>query len=279
MKIYFTKMILYAIMMIMDLSKLIAVGLNEQQAEAYALLLEKGSVSPAESAVKLNFSRTNAYKVFDKLVDFQLAIKKEDKKKIVYLPANPLSISNLVAEQRNLATAREEAASTLMTDLLAKYHSHTKQPYAKVVTGRTQVADAYRSQIRQKETIYFIRSRTDIPIMGFDTMHEIRTSPARYGARRFGINPDISTGTTTNPSASERSNFKRTWVKQEDYTAPVEWSVSGSTLLVIIFEDEPHAITIESPVIAEAFRQLWHIMDTCLRAMPYYKELPRTKHS
>lgn len=262
-------------MLTMDLSKLIAVGLNEQQAQAYALLLEKGSVSPAQAASKLNFSRTNAYKVFDRLVEFQLAIKKEGKKKIVYLPANPLSISNLVAEQRNLATEREEAANTLIAELLAKYHAHTKQPYAKVVTGRSQVADAYRSQIRQKETIYFIRSRADIPIMGFDTMHEIRTIPARFGTKRFGINPDIATGTTQNPLASERSNFKRTWVKQEDYTAPIEWSVSGSTLLIIVFEDEPHAITIENPVIAEAFRQLWHIMDTCLRAMPYYKQLPR----
>lgn len=260
----------------MDLSKLIAVGLNAQQAQAYALLLEKGSISPVEAATKLGFSRTNAYKVFDKLVDFQIAVKKEDKRKIIYSPANPLSISNLVAEQRNLATAREEAANTLMGELLTKYHSHTKQPYAEVVTGRAAVADAYRSQIRQKETIYFIRSRADIPIMGFNVMKEIRTEPAQYGTQRFGINPDVATGTTTNPTASVRSNLKRTWVKQEDYTAPVEWSVSGSTLLIIIFEDEPHAISIENPVIAEAFRQLWHIMDTCLRAMPYYKELPRT---
>ncbi len=259
----------------MDLSKLIAVGLNEQQAEAYALLLEKGSASPAQAAAKLKLSRTNAYKVFDRLVEFQLASKKEEKKKIVYSPANPMAISSLVAEQRNLATQREEAANILIAELLAKYHSHTTQPDAKAVTGRTQVADAYRAQIRQKETIYFIRSRADIPVMGFDTMHEIRTTPARYGSKRFGINPDIATGTTPNPEPSERSNFTRTWVRQEDYTAPVEWSVSGSTLLIVVFEDEPHAITIDSPVVAEAFRQLWHIMDTCIRAMPYYKQLPR----
>ncbi|HVX48032.1 MAG TPA: helix-turn-helix domain-containing protein [Candidatus Saccharimonadales bacterium] len=261
----------------MDLSKLIAVGLNEQQAQAYALLLENGSASPAQAAPKLHLSRTNAYKVFDKLVEFQLASKKEEKKKIIYLPANPMAISSLVAEQRNIATQREEAANNLMKELLAKYHSHTTQPGAKVVTGRAQVAEAYRNQIGQKEPIYFIRSRADIPIMGFDTMHEIRTAPARFGTKRFGINPDIASSTTANPEADKRSNLKRTWVKQEDYTSPVEWSVSGSTLLIVIFEDEPHAITIESPVVAEAFRQLWHIMDSCLRSMAYYKDLPRAK--
>jgi hypothetical protein len=67
----------------------------------------------------------------------------------------------------------------------------------------------------------------------------------------------------------------RTWVRQEDYEAPVEWSVSGTTLLIVIFGAEPHAITITNPLVADAFRQIWHLLDTCLRAMPYYGDLPR----
>ena len=115
----------------------------------------------------------------------------------------------------------------------------------------------------------------DIPALGFETMHEIRTMPARFGKRRYGITPDISTGTTANSEGDERSNLARTWVRQEDYTAPVEWSVSGSSLLIVVFADEPHAVTIDNPLIAEAFRQMWHIMDSCLRTMPYYGDLPR----
>lgn len=258
----------------MDNEKLIAAGLSEQQASAYALLLEKGAVSPPDAAIPLGLSRSNAYKLLDKLAELGLANKSEKSKKIVYSPANPMSLSNLVAEQRNLAAKQEEAVNAVLGDLLAKYHSHTEQPSVEVVSGRASVANAYRNQIRQLETIYFIRSRADIPVMGFDTMHEIRVMPERHGVKRHGITPDLSTGTTST-NGDKRSNLERTWVRQEDYDAPVEWSVSGSSVLIVLFGSEPHAITITNPVVADAFRQIWNLLNQCLQAMPYYKTLPR----
>lgn len=258
----------------MDSTKLVATGLSEQQAYAYALLLEKGEVTPPSAAPVLGLSRSNAYKLLDKLVELGLATKKEQRKKFVYSPANPMALSNLVAEQRNLAEKQEQAVKAVLSDLLAKYHVHTEQPGIEVVSGRENVANAYRSQINQLETVYFIRSRADIPVMGFDTMKEIRITPARHGVQRFGINPDLASGTTPT-DGHKRSNLTRTWVRQEDYNAPVEWSVSGSSLLIVLFGAEPHAITITHPIIADAFRQIWILLNQCLQTMPYYKNLPR----
>lgn len=112
--------------------------------------------------------------------------------------------------------------------------------------------------------------------MGFDTMDELRSLPAHFGQKRFGIIPDMLRG-PANSKGDERSKLQRTWVRQEDYTAPVEWSVSGSMLLIVLFGTEPHAISIVNPVIATAFTQLWQLLDISLRAMPDYNELPRTK--
>lgn len=258
----------------MDIENLIAVGLNEQQASAYALLLEIGETSPPVAAKKLGLSRTNTYKVLDRLVELGLAAKSDKNKKLVYSPTNPMSLANLVAEERNAAAKREEAVNVVMSKLLEKYHEHTEQPSVTVVSGRVKVADAYRAQINQLEPIYFIRSRADIPVMGFDSMHEIRVTPARHGVKRYGINPDLASGTTAT-DGHKRSNMERTWVRQEDYDAPVEWSVSGSSLLIVFFGTEPHAITITNPIIADAFKQIWHLLNNCLQSMPYYKDLPR----
>ncbi len=260
----------------MNPNDLVATGLNSAQAHTYALLLERGSASPPQLARELKLTRSNAYKVLDQLTDMGLARREEVKKKYVYFPDNPMALSNLVAEQRNLASAREDAVKAVLKDLLAAYHSHTDQPSVQVVTGRDKVADAYRQQIAQLEPIYFIRSRADIPVMGFDTMHELRVMPGRHDIKRHGITPDLGTGTTSS-NGDKRSNLKRTWIKQEDYTAPVEWSVSGTSLLIVLFGSEPHAITITNPIIADAFRQIWGMLDSCLRAMPYYSGLPRRK--
>jgi predicted transcriptional regulator len=254
--------------------QLIATGLNELQASAYLLLLEHGKITPPRAAKELKITRTNAYKLLDKLAELGLAKREEINKKFFYEPNNPMALSNLVAEQRNIASAREDAVKQVLGNLLARYHTHTEQPSVEVVTGREAVVVAYRTQIQQLQPIYFIRSRSDIPVMGFDAMHDIRITPDRHGVKRYGITPDLSTGVT--PTAGDtRSNLTRTWVRQEDYEAPVEWSVSGDSLLIILFGSEPHAVTITNPIIADAFRQLWQLLNALLTSPPYAEGLPR----
>lgn len=261
----------------MDTSQLIAVGLTEPQARAYAHLLGSGQTTPPALAKELGLTRSNAYKILEKLEEMQLVRKEDVNKKFVFYPNNPLSLTNLVAEQRNIATQREEAVREVINDLLETFHDKTDEPSIKVASGHQAVVNAYRDQINLRKPIYFIRSRSDIPVMGFDAMHEIRTQPARHNVQRHGITPDVTSG-PTNPRSDARSNIERTWMKQEDYVAPVEWSMSGSTLLIVLFGAQPHAIAISHPVVATAFLQLWQLLSTTLRAMPYYKDLPRSNN-
>jgi len=257
----------------MDKQKLVATGLQPQQADVYRLLIQHGAVLPASVASELKLTRTNAYKLLDRLVELGLAHKAKVDKKLTYQPSNPMALTQLTSDARSKVTAQEEAVKLVMGDLLEHYYEKTEQPSVQIVTGRTTVADTYRQQIVSQQPIYFIRSQADIPTMGYDVMHDIRVTPGRHGQERFGITPD------THPEARHgdaRSKLTRTWAKREDYTAPVEWSVCGSTLLIVLFGKEPHAIIISNPVVADAFRQLWSMLDTMLRAMPYYNDLPRT---
>lgn len=259
----------------MDTQLLTTAGLQPTQAKAYALLLETGEISPPDAAIKLGLSRTNTYKLLDRLVELGLANKLEVRKKFVYRPSNPLALTQLVSDARNRVTHQEEAAKKIMGSLLERYYEKNEQPDAHVATGRDTVVSAFKNQINLQQPIHFIRTRADIASLGFDRLHELRVAPSHRGQSRYGITPDPLHG-PINQESDTHSNLTRTWVKQEDYSAPVEWSVSGSILLIVLFGSEPHVITITNPVIADAFRQLWHIMDACLRAMPYYKELPRT---
>jgi predicted transcriptional regulator len=261
----------------MDPQKLVTAGLQPLQAEAYALLLEKGAIAPPHAAKLLKLTRSNAYKVLDKLVELGLAQKSDQNKKIIYQPNNPLALTQLVMEARNQVVSQEEAVKALMDQLLEQYYEKTEQPTVTTVTGKDAVIQAYRQQIDLRRPLYFIRSRADITAMGFDTMHDIRMLPSQYGQNRFGITPDVQHG-PINPEGDVRSNLTRTWFKHEDYIAPVEWSVSGSMLLIVLFGNEPHAIVVNNPAIANAFTQLWQMLDNCLRAMSYYEQLPRTNN-
>ena len=255
-------------------NKLIATGLNELQAEAYLLLLETGQAAPPNAARKLQISRTNAYKIFERLEELGLAKKNMRQKVLTYEPNNPLALSSLVSEQRNIAAQREDAVRDVLKELTEKFESDINKPSIIIRGGKQAVIDAYKQQLLQCSDVYFLRSRSDIPTLGFEAMHDIRITPERHGKQRFGITPDRATGTNTSKGDS-RSALQRTWVKEEDYTSPVEWSASGSSLLIVVFGARPYAVTVQDKTITEAFVQVWRLLDSLLRSMPYYKDLPR----
>ena len=255
----------------MDKTKLIATGLSAQQAEAYALLIEKGQISPPIAAKTLNLTRTNAYKVFDKLVELGLANKSNNKRSI-YSLNNPMALATLVARHRANTVLREEAVNSVMGGLLAEFYKHNEQPSVEVVSGKQAIADTYRKQIGLKEDIYFIHTPLDVATMGFDTMHEIRTAPALNSNQRRGI-LTAPADDKVNWESHKRSNLEITWAPKKAYDSPVEWSVTKSSLLIILYANEPHAILIIDKVIASAFIQLWSLMSTLLKQLPTHQAL------
>ena len=255
----------------METSKLIAVGLTPSQAEAYALLMKRGKLTPPELAQTLKLTRTNAYKILDALADMELATKTDENKKFVYTPTNPSFLAALAQDYRAQATAREEAAHSIMQELLSTYYEHSSKPGVEQFTGKKDVFEAYMRQIALKEDVYFVRTNADIPAMGFDTMREIRVAPARYGVKRHGIL--ASAGKAVNNKQHERSNLAPTYMDRTHYTAPVEWSVTDSSLLIVSYEAEPQAILITDKMIAFAFKQLWLLLNGYLQTEPFHKRL------
>lgn len=259
----------------MDVSQLTAVGLTTQQAQIYAVLLEHGELKPSQIAKHSGFSRTNAYKILDRLAEMRLVHKEEKGKTYSYSLANPVSLSSLTAQYRAEATAREEAASNILQTLLKKYYKHVEAPHTETAIGKRAVADLYRKQIALDEDLYFIRTPADIPGMGFDTMHDLRVLPERRGKKRYGIMSAPDKG-PINPRQHARSNLEVTWLESGRYTEPVEWSATDSSLLIITFGSEPQAILIVDPLVAAAFLQLWHILNTFIRNSPAHKKLGAT---
>lgn len=256
----------------MNIDSLKAIGLTAQQAAAYAYLIEYGEAKPSGAAKSLKLTRTNAYKVFDKLVELKLAARIEQGKTFVYTSTNPLSLVSLTAQYRAEAVAREEVASSLMQDLLAKYYEHSDKPNVETFTGNKEVAGAYRKQLALREEIHFIHTKADVPAMSFDVMHDIRMRPAAHNLKRYGILTAPDKG-PVNKKSHERGNLEVTWAKSGSYTAPVEWSVTEHSLLIVTYTNQPQAVLIIDQVVASAFLQLWKMLSIFLGREKTHKRL------
>lgn len=256
----------------MDPKLLHSIGLSHPQAAAYVVLLEHGEVKPSEAAALLKTTRTNAYKVLDKLVKLQLAEKVEQQKKFIYRPTNPLALTAITAKYRAEAAAREEAAQQAIKPLLKQFYKLSDKPTVEVVSGVESVIHAYHKQLKLREDVLFIRTTADVASLGFEAMHNIRITPARFGNQRKGLMGAPEQG-PVNYESHKRTNLDITWYDKELYNAPVEWSVTDSSLLIALFGNEPHAILIIDPLVAAAFRQIWNIMSMFFVERPAHKRL------
>lgn len=253
---------------------LINAGLSDLQAAAYLFLLENGAKTPPILAKGLGMTRTNAYKVLESLEQIDLVTKSEAQKKLVYQAADPSALASLVAQKRNDVLALEHDVNQAMQQLRDKYRKSGSPNKVSLRHGKDSMVAAYEQQADLKQPIYFVKTRSDIPFMGFDIMARVRKLPAKHSTNRYGITPDAVEGPISH-ELDAATNLTRTWVSNEAYTSPIEWTVCNDQLVIQIFDGEGRVISIDDQRVAESFKQLWHIMDASLRSSPNYEQLPR----
>lgn len=253
---------------------LISLGLSELQAETYLFLINHGAETPPKIATNLHMTRSNAYKVLDSLEDLGLVSKSELNKKFVYQASEPTALATLVAEKRNQALAMEHNVQTAIRELNKLSRTNNSGSRVELKSGKKAMLSAYEGQTNSNQPIHFIKTRADIPFMGFEPMDKIRRMVVSTKTQRFGITPD-ATEAPINPVIDKQTNLHRTWMPSDAYTSPVEWTVSGDQLLIQVFDGQGRVIEIRDQIVADSFQQLWKLIDSGLKANPNYRTLPR----
>lgn len=232
-------------------------GLSKPEVAAYLYLLDHGEATPPVVARACQLTRSNAYKVLDSLQKLGLVSRQKQKKKFVYTPADPSALASLVAEKRNQVVALEQGVKTAMGQLRAKYRKGAASGIIDTARGMEAIKTAYAEQAEKNEDIYFIKSRADIPFMGYDTMSKLRHLTDGNGITRFGITPDAPEIPAN--EADDRTDLIRTRIPTDTYTSPIEWSASGDELIILKFDGEGEYIRIRDAEIANSFRQVWRL--------------------
>ncbi len=249
------------------------VGLTEAQAKAYLFLLEHGPATPPAVAAGCGITRSNAYKVLESLDDLDLVIQKEVHKKYVFEPVDPTALASLVAAQHNKLQAIENNVKVAMTELRSKFRTSTSQSSVMQGHGRPAIIEAFAQQAAKSRPIYFFKSRADIPFMGFDAMSKVRHLAADNDSHRYAITPDAPE-ISKDPTGDTKTRLTRTLIPLEAYTSPVEWSASDDELLIVKYDGEGTYIKITDTDIADAFRQIFSLMQHAINNDPKQPTLP-----
>lgn len=254
--------------------QLISLGLTPAQAQTYLYLLKQGkAVKPTKVATEVQQTRTNTYKLLDTLLELGLVTRSKDKATFVYTAEDPGALTNLSQRKRNEAIRLEKRVKEVLPKLKELHVKSEEATNVKARRGKRAVYEAHMRHAKRAGDMHFILSQSDIPLLSYELMRKIRHAPFDLGSNRFGITQDVP-GAPKNPAIDARTGLTRTWIDRKEYKAPVEWSVHGGELLIVDYSGEGEVVSIKNETIADAFTQLWTLIDTQVRSRPGYKNLP-----
>jgi predicted transcriptional regulator len=249
---------------------LMSFGLSQNQARTYRALVLKKSLRPSQLMKLIGKSRSNCYAILDRLVAFGLATKSDENKKFIYYPVSPQVLKTLLSKQIEITEGKLEELTRQLPQMLSEYHIGGEQPKVTHYKGKKELSNMYINQMEQAgRELYFIRTKADIPFFGLETMKTIRTMAPKYKKRRYAITPLLG----NRPLDPAAGGLKRAWIKDGEYTAPVEWAVSGDELQAILLKGEGYGVSIDQPEIAESFRQIIRLLYNYIHQGHDYEEL------
>ena len=250
----------------MDTDTLTSIGLTAPQAKAYIALVQNGPSAPPAIAGMINETRSNTYKILDKLVGLGLARKEDHDKKLRYRIENPAALDALARQARDHALSQEKRVRDAMPSLLNFFYTYSEQPGVRFFQGKEGIRQIFEDMLRTRQDIYLLRSPADVRFFDEQFFERFRKKRAELGITTYALTPQVVSA-IHNEEVDKLNKFKRTWLPSEDYTANVEWDVYGNKVAFISYGQEAIGMIIESPQIAESFRQIFNLLTDHKRTM------------
>ncbi len=257
------------------MNNLSAAGLSVTESAIYETMLSKKEWLPAELAKESNESRTNIYKILDKLNNLQLVEKYKKDNKLNYRATNPNRLLQLAFEKKQAFNQAELELETTSQDLIKKYIKNNEQPGVRFFIGKNQIKEIYQDQVKQNKEILFVLSPKAIDYYGYSEMHKLRMLAVDAKIPRRAIVPDNSKATKNYQETDRNYLLTRTWLGKYDYSAPLEWGVYGDKTYFIAFGEEALGLIIESSAMADGMKQMFNLIDKLQRSTSDYNNLPR----
>lgn len=239
----------------MDTHLLEEIGLTSSQARAYYALVAHGICSAPTIAPIIKESRSNTYKILDKLCSLGLAAKNQKGNRITYAAANPVALEQLLRKKAAQLDLQERRFNAALPSMLDFFFTHSEKPGIRFFEGKEGMKQIYSEMLQTGETLYLLRSPDDVRFYDETFFAELRKKRRLLGIKTVAITPDVPSA-NHDPKIDKQNNLVRTWIPAKDYTAQVEWNVAGSKVALLSFGKEAMGILIESEQIAESFRQL-----------------------
>jgi len=248
-------------------------GLTKTQAAVYAVLVKNSPASPPALAKIISESRTNTYKVLDTLEQLGLATRDESGKKIQYWASNPSVLRDLAHQKQLNAEADTRKLEAALPQMLETFFENSIQPAVSFKQGRGGIVKVFEDYAATGQDLHIVRSYKDRDYLVKGVLSVWRKKPSSLGITTHMLAPDTESASTS--ELDKLYLIDKTWMHEDDYTAPVEWCAYGDKLAIISYGDEAVSTIIQSKQIADGFKQLFNMLTQKQRLSLGYNNFPQ----
>ncbi|MDP2669131.1 MAG: helix-turn-helix domain-containing protein [bacterium] len=249
------------------LDELKKIGLSEHEAKVYLALLELGSATAQEIAVKSGIKRTTIYVQIEALMKMGLvtSFEKETNKsrvsKTYFRAEDPEHLKNLVKRAKNSAAEQENMLESILPGLGKLYVNAGDRPRVRFFEGlaglETMLDEFFKIKSDKKE-ILAITSVDDI--LHLSPSHLEKSIPQRV---KLGIHSKLI---YTSQKGDFHKNTDKEMLRESKFVAPekfpfsVDINIYGDSVGISALRGlKPFGIIIESKDIANSMRSVFSL--------------------
>ena len=248
-------------------------GLTKSQAAAYTVLVKNSPCPPPRLAGLINESRTNTYKLLGQLEELDLVSRDTTSKKIYYFANSPSALRTIAEKKKLAAETTAKKLEAQMHVMLNEFATYSLQPAVQFNYGQKGIVKVFEDYTNTGQELHLIRSWKDRDFLGKGVLSVWRKKPSTQGITTHILAPDNESA--SNGEMDKQYLIDKTWMQEQDYTAPVEWCAYGDKLAIISYGNEAISMVIQSKQIADASKQLFCFMSKRQKDSAGYTLMPQ----
>ena len=260
-----------------------SIGLTPDEATVYETLLIHGSQGAGGLVKRIkDIKRSLLYKVLERLVDKGLILQTRKQGKLEFSPQPPGTLVRLAEKQEEVARRSHEAIASSLPELKAKYNLSTEKPVIRFFEGVEGLKKMYEERLAagNQETYLIRSSRARVYYEAFGKWFTY------YLARRAKLGVKVHALTVDDehaihdPKIDKARHTIRTWLRPQDYTAPIDISVQGDHVSLLSYGKEMFGIVMENAPMAQAFKEVFLLAEKGAKTIPILHDHPKapTEH-
>ncbi len=229
-------------------------GLGENEAQLYEILLQNSQATIPLLKQKSPFSRTMLYYVLNNLEGYGLVTTDKQGKKTVYNAAPPEKLEEFMVSQQKELERQKSLLKEVIGDLQSVYRLSHHKPGVRFFEGKEGLVNAYDEVLDLRQPILSIEDRGNMLDFFPDYVEEfVKKRIARKISNR-AIAPDTNTINTPDPERHIDSRL----IPASEFPFSMDIKICADTVQIATLEEgQAMAVHIVHPLIAENFRVLF----------------------